>query len=115
MAFISVIARQRRRSGDDALSASQGVGGPPAAREAPKDRKKDASPGLFESIRPRSKSDAARLANKKPNFMSNIKQAVQVRHSPLINYNKKHRFFFYQLWKKNRIIFFSLIIKKKTD
>ncbi|XP_018023403.2 serine/threonine-protein kinase pakF [Hyalella azteca] len=69
-------ARQRRRSGEDLLTAS-------GAREAPaaagsREKKKEASPGFFESIRPRSKSDAARLANKKPNIMTTMKNAVQL-------------------------------------
>ncbi|KAF2367360.1 hypothetical protein FHG87_001875 [Trinorchestia longiramus] len=78
-------ARQRRRSGDDPLTTSTG-----GSREAPtlgvRDRKKEASPGFFESIRPRSKSDAARLANKKPNIMTTMKNAVQVTVLVLLSY-----------------------------
>lgn len=59
-------SRQRRKSGDDVLNAT--------TKE--KDKKKDATPGFLESLRPRSKSDASR--GKKPNIISTVKNAVQV-------------------------------------
>lgn len=72
LADISVAARQRRKSGDDVLNA--------AVRE--KEKKKEPSPGFFEYLgggrRPRSKSDASRVG-KKPNILTSVKNAVQVR------------------------------------
>ncbi|KAK7066661.1 hypothetical protein SK128_002025 [Halocaridina rubra] len=63
-----VAARQRRKSGDDVLNT--------AAKE--KEKTKEASPGFFESFRrPRSKSDASRVG-KKPNLMTNLKNAMQI-------------------------------------
>ena len=66
-------SRQRRKSGDDVLNV---------AKE--KDKRKDASPGLFEVFRPRSKSDAAQRG-KKPTLISNMKNVFQVRGYILFN------------------------------
>lgn len=63
-------ARQRRKSGDDVLNTS--------AKE--KEKKKETSAGFFDYItRPRSKSDASSRLAKKPNLMTTMKNAVQVR------------------------------------
>lgn len=68
--FITVAARQRRKSGDDVLNSS--------AKE--KEKKKETSAGFFDYItRPRSKSDASSRLAKKPNLMTTMKNAVQVR------------------------------------
>ncbi|XP_069162719.1 uncharacterized protein [Procambarus clarkii] len=63
-----VAARQRRKSGDDVLNT--------AVKE--KEKKKETSQGFFDYIgrRPRSKSDASRVA-KKPNIITSMKNAVQ--------------------------------------